>query len=75
MTAYRVTFDETQSEVKVLAAVTIYRTELEGGVTSLFATGRYHDVNLRDAMGSLRFASRELRLETRNLGIGTHYPL
>ncbi len=39
MTVYRVTFDETQSEVKLLAAVTIYRTALDGGVTSLVATG------------------------------------
>jgi len=57
-----------------ISSVAIYRTELDGGTTRLFALGRYHD-RIRRAPGGLRLVARSLRLETRNLGIGTHYPL
>ncbi len=68
---------EAQSQEGLYAAtssVAIYRTELDGGTTRLFALGRYHD-KLRATPEGWRFAAREVRLETRNLGIGTHYPL
>jgi len=58
----------------IVSAVSIYRTELDGGATSLFAGGRYHDRAVHSG-GRWRLRSRELRLDTRSLGIGTHYPL
>lgn len=58
----------------VTSSVTIYRTALDGGETKLFAIGRYHDIVTRTE-GGWRFRAREVRLETRSLGIGTHYPL
>ena len=58
----------------VLSAVTIYRTTLDGGSTSVFAVGKYHDtVDL--GSGKPVFTARRLELTTRALGIGTHYPL
>lgn len=73
MTVYTIDFDS-EREVCVTSSVVIYRTELDGGTTRLFALGRYHD-KLRLTPEGWRFVSREVRLETRNLGIGTHYPL
>jgi methanesulfonate monooxygenase subunit beta len=65
---------ETGESVEVVSALTVYRTELDGGATAIFAVGRYHD-RVRRTPDGLRLASREVRLDTRSLGIGTHYPL
>ncbi len=74
MTVYTVDFDPAGAACSVVSSVAVYRTELDGGTTHLFALGRYHD-KLKMTPGGWRFAAREVRLETRNLGIGTHYPL
>lgn len=74
MNVYFVEFEPGASACKAVSSVTIYRTELDGGTTRLFALGRYYDT-LRLEPDGWRFAAREVRLETRNLGIGTHYPL
>lgn len=57
----------------VVSTVTVYRTTLDGGETSIFAIGRYLDVV--SLAGEPRLVSRTVRLETRALGLGTHYPL
>lgn len=44
---------------------------LDAGVTRVFAAGRYHDV-FRRIEGRWLLAERSVRLETRQLGIGTH---
>jgi methanesulfonate monooxygenase small subunit len=72
MSVYTVDFDG--DECSAVSSVAVYRTELDGGTTRLFAIGRYHD-RLRSVPDGWRFVAREVRLETRNLGIGTHYPL
>jgi methanesulfonate monooxygenase subunit beta len=74
MTVYLVEFEEGGTRCNATSSVAVYRTELDGGTTHLFALGRYHD-KLEMSPDGWRFASREVRLETRNLGIGTHYPL
>jgi len=74
VTVYTVNLDDTQDAASVVSAVSIYRTELDGGATALFAVGRYHDVAVRSGNRWL-LRSRELRLDTRSLGIGTHYLL
>lgn len=57
----------------VTTFVTIYYTTPEGA-TSVFAVGKYLD--LIDLSGDEPLiASREVRLETKELGIGTHLPL
>lgn len=74
MSVYTVEADVAGGLYSAVSSVTVYRTELDGGTTRLFALGRYHD-KLRAVPEGWRMASREVRLETRNLGIGTHYPL
>ena len=79
---YRIELDEpsvpldagADTVVRAISSVAVYRTTLDGGTTDLFAVGAYYDrIRVYDTVA--RFASRELRLETRQLGIGTHFPL
>jgi methanesulfonate monooxygenase small subunit len=73
-TVYTVNFHDACESVNIVSAVSIYRTELDGGASGLFAVGRYHDRAVWvDGRWLLR--NRELRLDTRSLGIGTHYLL
>jgi methanesulfonate monooxygenase small subunit len=65
---------DVDTEYDVISAVTIYRTTLDGGLTSIFAVGHYNDV-VSCAGEEPRLRARTLRLDTRALGIGTHYPL
>ena len=61
------------SEADVVSALQVFRTQLDGGATELFAVGRLHDtvrLNGTDA----KLARRIVRLETRQLGFGYHVP-
>jgi len=60
--------------VKAISALSVYRSDLDGGASHLYAVGHYHDALVRVADG-WRLRAREVRLQTRSLGIGTHYPL
>jgi methanesulfonate monooxygenase small subunit len=56
---------------EVVSALQVFRTQLDGGATELFAVGRFHDsINLE----KLKLARRQVRLETRLLGYGYHIP-
>jgi methanesulfonate monooxygenase small subunit len=56
-----------------LTYVTIYYTTPEGA-TRVWAVGRYHDVI--DVSGETPLiADRDMKLETREVGIGTHLPM
>jgi methanesulfonate monooxygenase small subunit len=71
---YTVEPDAAGREARALTSVAIYATTLDGGESSLFALGRYHDVV--DLSGAApRLKRRVVRLETRSLGIGKHWPL
>jgi methanesulfonate monooxygenase small subunit len=74
MSVYIVEAQSQEGLYAITSSVAIYRTELDGGTTRLFALGRYYD-KVRATPDGWRFVAREVRLETRNLGIGTHYPL
>jgi methanesulfonate monooxygenase small subunit len=72
-TVYTVTFDEPRAVAVAVTALQVFRTALDGGATSLFAVGKLHDtVNL--VSGKVLLARRLLRLDTRQLGIGSHIP-
>lgn len=60
--------------LKVESILQIYRTELDGGITSIFAVGKYHDTLAMDGDSVIGLLSREVRLETRMLGAGYHIP-
>ncbi|PMY07368.1 methanesulfonate monooxygenase, partial [Pseudomonas sp. GW460-13] len=51
----------------------VFRTELQGGTTSLVAVGKYLDEIQLGSDGAL-LVQREVRLDTRMLGKGYHVP-
>lgn len=70
---YSVAVSEGGKAADVVTALQVYKTELDGGATSLFAVGKYLDrVNLADTVP--RLAKRTVKLDTRMLGIGYHVP-
>lgn len=65
------TVDEKNGSLEVVSALQVFKTELDGGATQLFAVGRFHDtVDPR----KMKLAKRVVRLETRLLGYGYHIP-
>jgi len=72
-TVYTVAIDPAREEAAVVTALQVFRTEVDGGESALFAVGKIHDT-VTFAGGALRLRSREIRLETRRLGIGSHIP-
>lgn len=57
----------------VVSALQVFRTQLDGGASELFAVGRFHDtVKLNGS--SPKLAKRVVKLDTRLLGYGYHIP-
>src|SRR5206468_310612 len=72
-TVYTVDLDPTGSKASVVSALQVYRTQLDGGATELYAVARVIDtVTLSGDKPKL--AEREVRIETRQLGFGSHIP-
>jgi methanesulfonate monooxygenase small subunit len=67
------TVDEKGAGAEVVSALQVFKTELDGGATGLFAVGRFHDTVTLNGAGP-RLARRMVRLETRLLGYGYHIP-
>ena len=67
------TVDVKGAEADAVSALQVFRTQLDGGATELFAVGRYHDT-VKFADGAAKLAQRVVRLETRLLGYGYHIP-
>ena len=67
------TVDEKNAEVEVVSALQVFKTELDGGATELFAVGRFHDTVKLNGAGP-RLVRRRVRLDTRLLGYGYHIP-
>lgn len=73
VTVYTITCDDDAKQAHVVSALQVFRTSLDGGVTELFAVGKMHDtINLAGAEPKL--LDRNIRLETRMLGFGSHIP-
>lgn len=73
-TVYTVDVDDANKQAKVVSAIQVFKTTLDGGVTELFAVGKYIDtVNLDGP--SPKLLNRVVKLDTRMLGIGYHIPL
>ena len=60
-------------EAEVISALQVFRTALDGGATELFGVARLIDTVKLDG-GTPRLASRVVRMETRQLGFGSHIP-
>ena len=70
----KVRIDAASQRAEVTSTLQIFRTLLDGGATELFAVGRYLDtINLQE--GTPRLLARHVKLDTRDLGMGTHLPL
>ena len=57
----------------MISALQVFRTALDGGATELFGVARLIDTVKLDG-GTPRLASRVVRMETRQLGFGSHVP-
>lgn len=72
-TVYTVDAGADDGSASVVSALQVFRTQLDGGASELFAVGRFHDtVKLGD--GGPKLARRVVKLETRLLGYGYHVP-
>ena len=65
------TVDVNGATAEVVSALQVFRTQLDGGATELFAVGRLHDTV---KLPELKLARRVVKLETRQLGYGYHIP-
>ena len=73
VTVYTVETDDAAKRATVVSALQVFRTQLDGGATELFAVGKLRDtVSL--ASDSPRLLERKVQLETRMLGYGYHIP-
>ncbi|HEX6320421.1 MAG TPA: aromatic-ring-hydroxylating dioxygenase subunit beta [Burkholderiales bacterium] len=67
------TVDLKEGTAEVVSALQVFRTELDGGATELFAVGHFHDTVKMNG-GAPKLARRVVKLETRLLGYGYHVP-
>lgn len=72
VTVYTVEPDSSNN-LSVVSALQVFKTELDGGATELFAVGRFYDTVKLNGAGP-RLARRVVRLDTRLLGYGYHIP-
>jgi methanesulfonate monooxygenase subunit beta len=73
VTVYTVQIDAAAKRAKVVSALQVFKTQLDGGATELFAVGKMRDtVELSGA--APRLLERNIRLDTRMLGHGYHIP-
>lgn len=59
---------------EIVSSLQIYRTALDGGASELYAVGKYYDTVALDGAAP-RLLARHVKLDTRDLGWGTHLPL
>ena len=70
---YKVSVDENARRASVISGLQVFRTEINGGVTQLFAIGKYFDTVALDG-DAPRLLARHVKLDTRDLGWGHHIP-
>ena len=80
-TVYAVDLAEDGKTATAVSALVVYKTMLDGvnahldsGENHLFVVGKYIDT-LKIENGGAKFTAREVRLETRRLDLGSHWPL
>jgi methanesulfonate monooxygenase small subunit len=70
----RVRLDDAGGRADVTSTVQVFRTQLDGGATELYAIGKYFDTV--DCSGAApKLLARHVRLDTRDLHWGTHLPI
>jgi len=61
------------TEAEVVSALQVFRTALDGGATELYSVARLIDTVKLDG-GTPKLARRVVKIETRQLGFGSHIP-
>ena len=70
---YKVDFDHGRKQANVVTALQIFKTNLNGGATQVFAIGKYYDTVALDGEAPT-LLKRHVKLDTRDLGWGYHIP-
>ena len=73
VTVYTTTAEPESDDTNVISALQVFRTELDGGATALFAVAKLYD-RVRLVGDRAWLVRRRVRLDTRMLGIGSHIP-
>jgi methanesulfonate monooxygenase small subunit len=73
VTVYIVDHDEAKQQAKVISALQVFKTALDGGATELFAVGKIYDTLTLNG-GNPKLLDRNVRLDTRMFGAGYHIP-
>src|SRR5437667_12298117 len=63
------TVDLAGSQANVVSALQVFRTQLDGGATELFAVGRFHDT-VRPSAAQPKLVPRGVKPDTAPLGYG-----
>ena len=78
---YRVDVADDNKSATAVTSLTVFQTLLGGnsshvdsGTTGIFLVGRYNDKFVIDG-DDVKFIEREVRLDTRRLDKGTHWPI
>jgi methanesulfonate monooxygenase small subunit len=72
-TLYSIKYEDDGKRAKVLSGLQVFKTKLDGGETHIYGVCRLHDV-VELSSGHARLLSREVRMETRQLGTGSQIP-
>jgi methanesulfonate monooxygenase small subunit len=70
---YTISYSDDGTRAEVVSGLQVFKTKLDGGETKLLGVGRISDV-VSVRAGSLKLLSREVRMETRQLGTGSQIP-
>jgi methanesulfonate monooxygenase small subunit len=73
-TVYSISYSEDGKRATALSGMQVYKTKRDGGETTLFGVCRLNDVIELNG-GEPKLLSREVRMETRQLGIGSQIPV
>jgi methanesulfonate monooxygenase small subunit len=74
VSVYTVDLEPGGEEARLVTALQVFQTRLDGGATELLAVGKIYD-RARLIAGAASLVTRRIQLDTRQLGIGTHIPL
>ena len=73
-TVYSIAYIGDGKSATAVTGLQLFRTKQDGGESSLYGIGRYHDEIALES-GIPRLLSREVRMTTRQLGTGSQIPL
>lgn len=72
-TVYTISYSDDGRRASAISGLQVFKTKLDGGETQLFGIARLHDEMELDS-GNPKLLSREVRMETRQLGTGSQIP-